>query len=287
MTWTNSQIEAIIKLLSKEIVMTKNVYSKKVERGEIQQAELDERIELLQMMLNEKKGQAMELVENPLSVKEASELIEFRVGYTPKVEEQAKAKGKNVANLRIGYVSGLLTYITGLESVCESADKKEVVLRLYPRLQDIDFENGVFVYERINAPEMMRKIANWKATFKRVLNVDYGKVSPAELKLMKGTYKDISFEIELIEYYLLCRTFPFKAGEPKTIKVYLTQNSTLLQMYAQKDVDTKPKIQFPDTWDSAWYNKQEEEVRKQYVAHLKSLGYVRKISPGGTYYSKE
>jgi hypothetical protein len=290
MTWTISLINEVIKLLSKEIVMTKNVYSKKVEKGEVGQHTLDERLSLLQALLDEKNRQLMELQENPLGiVKQASELVEFRVSYAPKVAEAAQKQNPNhLANLRFGYVAGTLSYITGLDSVCEYSTKEVVQLKLYPKIKDIDFENGIFVYERLTSSTMMHKIANWKATFKRILNVDYGKISPAELKLMQGTYKDVSFDLELIEFYLNCKTYPFKAGEPKTIKIYLSQNTTLVQMYAQKDVELKPKIQFPDNWDNVWYNKQEEEVRRQYIAHLKGLGFDKKTSDGGiTYYTKQ
>ena len=290
MIWTTSRINEIIAMLAKEIAMTKAVYSKKLERGEITQDVLDNRVNMLQMLIEEKNKQLMELDENPLGLaKVASELVEFRVTYKPNIAAAAiKLNAKNIANLRFGYVAGTLSYITGLDSVCQHSTKQEVQLVFYPHLDKINFENAVFQYERLNSAEAMHKIANWKATFKRILNIDYGKPTPAELKLMNDTYSNVTFEIEHIEYYLQCQTYPFKAGEAKTIKTYLTQNHILMQMYKQKDVQVEPvKMILLNVWDGYWYNKQDEDTRRRYIAHLKGLGFEKKISSGGvTYYEK-
>lgn len=289
MTWTQEYINDIIKMLAAEIAMTRIVYSKKVEAGKITQLQMNERIEMLGKLIEEKKEQLMELEQNPFGLaKVASELVEFRVTYAPKIAAAAmKINANNIANMRFGYVGGTLNYITGLESVCAYSTKDKVQLTVFPQLGKVVLDDGIWFYSRIQASAMMSKVANWKMTFKRILNSDYGSPTPAELKLMKDTYSANQFDIEMIEYYLKCQTYPFKAGEAKTIKTFLSQYHILEQMYKQKDIKQPIVTKMPNVWDGTWYQKQDIAVQQEYVAHLKLLGFTKQISSGGvTFYAR-
>lgn len=217
----------------------------------------------------------------------------FSVRFT---DEAAKKRGYQI-DFVVFYQAGCFAGGYGFESASARRNEQFTMVSLpipfqladYSRVPDYiemkEISGELYPVEAAAHTPTNYKIGMFMGLYKNKFGVDY-KFRGGDNNWAKGENTRIPAVVEEIDFYLTTDEYPIKGN--KCITDYLKHYNAVVQMMAKKKTANK----CPDEWDAAYYKTcwemEDKTALHNYVAHLKSLGYIKaQTNTGKTIFKKE